>query len=190
MRGSHEPPMAADVRLGYPAQGEWRVEMALYVSLLTIVHTVLSFIAIGLGIGAVARLLGTGYSPRWTGYFFVTAAAVTLTGFIFPFTGVTPAFATGIVSTAILLAWMLARFRFRLAGAWRWVYALSIVASLYLMIFVTIAQAFHKIPFLRMLAPTQSEAPFAIAQAVALVLFVVIGASALRRFRPADAISA
>lgn len=164
--------------------------MSLYVSTLTFVHTVLSFIAIGLGIAATARLLGVGYAPRWTQYFFAAAAAVTLTGFIFPFNGVTPAFATGIVSTAILLAWLVARYSFRLAGIWRAVYALSVVASLYLLIFVTIAQAFQKIPFLSALAPTQSEAPFAITQVVALILFVVIGVSAVRRFRPANAASA
>jgi hypothetical protein len=153
-----------------------------YVSLLTIMHTVLSFIAIGLGIVATAHLFGGGHSSRWTKGFFFTAVAVTLTGFIFPFTGVTPAFATGIVSTVILLAWLLA-YRSHLAGSWRWIYALSIVASLYLLIFVTIAQAFQKIPFLLALAPTGSEPPFAIAQLIALVIFIAIAVGVVRRFR-------
>ncbi|MGE4250738.1 MAG: hypothetical protein AB7F09_15180 [Parvibaculaceae bacterium] len=164
--------------------------MSLYVSALTFVHTVLSFIAIGLGIVATARLLGADTAPRWTRYFFATAAAVTLTGFIFPFTGVTPAFATGIVSTVILIAWLVARYSFQLAGVWRSIYALSIVASLYLLIFVTIAQAFQKIPALSALAPTQSEAPFAVAQVIALVLFAALGVAAVRRFRPLSAATA
>lgn len=154
-----------------------------YVSLLTIVHTILSFIAIGLGIGATAGVFSGGHSSRWTKGFFFTAVAVTLTGFIFPFTGVTPAVATGIVSAVILLAWFIA-YRSHLVGSWRWIYALSIVASLYLLIFVTIAQAFQKIPFLQALAPTGSEAPFAIAQIIALIVFIVIGVGAVRRFRP------
>jgi len=158
-----------------------------YVSLLTIVHTILSFIAIGFGIIATVGLFGGDHSSRWTRGFFFTAVAVTLTGFIFPFTGVTPAFATGIVSTVILLAWLIA-YRSHLAGSWRWIYALAIVASLYLLIFVTIAQAFQKIPFLQAMAPTGSEAPFAIAQIVALVVFIVIGVGAVRRFRPAGAV--
>jgi hypothetical protein len=157
-----------------------------YVSLLTIVHTILSFIAIGLGIVATIGLFGGSHSSGWTRGFFFNALAVTLTGFIFPFTGVTPAFATGIVSTVILLAWLIA-YRAHLAGAWRWIYALGIVASLYLLIFVTIAQAFQKIPFLQALAPTGSEAPFAIAQIIALIVFIVIGVGAVRRFRPAGA---
>lgn len=46
-----------------------------YVSLLTIVHTILSFIAIGFGIGATAGLFSSGYATRWTEYFFVIAAS-------------------------------------------------------------------------------------------------------------------
>ena len=157
-----------------------------YVSLLTIVHTILSFISIGIGIVATVGLFGGSHSSRWTKGFFFTAVAVTLTGFIFPFTGVTPAFVTGIVSTVILLAWLIA-YRVHLAGSWRWIYALSIVASLYLLIFVTIAQAFQKVPFLQALAPTGSEAPFAISQIIALIVFIVIGVGAVRRFRPAGA---
>ena len=164
--------------------------MSLYLTALTFIHTVLSFIAIGLGIVATARLLGAGYASRWTRHFFMAAAAVTLSGFAFPFLGVTPAFATGIVSTVILAAWLLARYRFQLVGVWRPIYALSIVASLYLLIFVTIAQAFQKIPFLSALAPTQSEAPFVVSQVIALGLFAVIAVSAVRRFRLMDAASA
>lgn len=156
--------------------------MALYVWLLTIVHTVLSFIAIGFGIAATAGLFRGVHSTIWTKGFFATAAAVTLTGFIFPFTGVTPAFATGIVSIVILLAWLFAHRRARV-GAWRSIYAAGIVASLYLLIFVTIAQAFLKIPTLRALAPTGSEPPFAVVQIIALIIFIVIGVAALRRFR-------
>ena len=163
--------------------------MALYVWLLTIVHTILSFVAISFGIKATAGLFRSDHSTWWTRRFFETASAVTFTGFIFPFTGVTPAFAAGIVSTVILIAWFIA-FRSHLAGAWRSVYALGIVASLYLLIFVTIAQAFLKVPFLHALAPTGAEPPFAIAQIVALVIFIVIGALAARRFRPTAAVSA
>jgi len=154
--------------------------MSSYVWILTVVHTILSFIAIVIGIAATAGLFSGRHSTSWTRWFFLTAAAVTFTGFIFPFTGVTPAFATGIVSTAILAAWLVAHFR-HLAGAWRWIHALAIVASLYLLIFVTIAQAFLKIPYLRDLAPTGSEAPFAITQLIALAIFIVIGIGAFRR---------
>ncbi len=82
--------------------------MSSYVWILTVVHTLLSFVAIGFGIGATSGLFGGHHSTVWTRWFFFTAVAVTLTGFIFPFTGITPAFATGLVSTVILIAWLIA----------------------------------------------------------------------------------
>jgi hypothetical protein len=46
-----------------------------------------------------------------------------------------------------------------------------------------IAQTFQKVPTLKAIAPTQSEPPFAIAQLVILVLFVVFGVAAVIKFR-------
>jgi hypothetical protein len=45
-----------------------------------------------------------------------------------------------------------------------------------------IAQLFVKVPALKALAPTQSEAPFKVAQLVVLVLFVLVGIFAGKRF--------
>jgi hypothetical protein len=45
-------------------------------------------------------------------------------------------------------------------------------------VFVLVAQAFGKVPALKALAPTQSEPPFAVSQAVVLLAFVVIGIAA------------
>ena len=50
-----------------------------------------------------------------------------------------------------------------------------------------VVQSFLKVPFLTALAPTQSEPPFLIAQTVVLVLFIVAGIVAARRFHPAAA---
>jgi hypothetical protein len=58
------------------------------------------------------------------------------------------------------------------------------VLALYLNVFVGVVQAFQKLAFLKPLAPTQSEPPFVIAQAVVLVLFVALGIVAVRRFHP------
>jgi hypothetical protein len=51
-------------------------------------------------------------------------------------------------------------------------------------VFVGVAQAFMKLPFLQPLAPTQSEPPFVATQAVALLAFVALGAWAAIKFRP------
>jgi len=45
-----------------------------------------------------------------------------------------------------------------------------------------IVQSFQRVPVLNALAPTQTEAPFAIAQLAALVGFVVLGYVAARGF--------
>ncbi len=73
---------------------------------------------------------------------------------------------------------------FRLSGPWRWIYVVTAVFSLYLNVFVGVVQAFQKLAFLQPLAPTQSEPPFLIAQIAVLVIFIVLGFVAVRRFHP------
>jgi hypothetical protein len=51
-------------------------------------------------------------------------------------------------------------------------------------LFVAVVQAFQKVAVLQPLAPTQSEPPFQIAQGALLLLFVVAGIMAVRRFHP------
>lgn len=150
-------------------------------AILTLIHTALSFIALALGIPAINALLTNRPATRITRLFILTAWATTLTGYLFPFNGVTPAILTGIVAIAALSVVYLAQ-HFKLKGHWRWLYVTGMVANLYLLVFVTIAQAFLKIPALTALAPTGTEAPFAIAQLLNLALFGYIGYRAVRRF--------
>jgi hypothetical protein len=58
------------------------------------------------------------------------------------------------------------------------------VAALYLNVFVGVVQAFGKIGLLHKLAPKGNEPPFAVAQGLVLVLFVIIAVAAVRKFRP------
>ena len=58
------------------------------------------------------------------------------------------------------------------------------MVSQYLNVFVLVVQLFLKVPALHALAPTGSEPPFAIVQAIVLLLHVGIGFLALRRFHP------
>jgi hypothetical protein len=84
----------------------------------------------------------------------------------------------------VLAVTLLALYFFHLARAWRWIYVAGAALALYLNGFVGVVQAFQKVPFLRSLAPTQSEPPFIVAQTVVLVIFVVLGLLAVRRFHP------
>jgi hypothetical protein len=94
----------------------------------------------------------------------------------------------GIVACVILVVALFALYKERLAGAWRWIYVTTAIVSLYLNVFVLIAQSFMKVSALNALAPTQSEPPFAITQAATLVLFIVIGLIAVANFRPVTAV--
>jgi hypothetical protein len=150
----------------------------------TLFHVVLSLIGIAAGLVVLRGLIRNETLNSWTLVFLVTTAATTLTGFLFPFRGFTPAIGTGIVSTVALALTIPARYTFHLAGSWRWIYVVGAAFSLYLNCFVLVVQAFLKIPALNALAPQGNEPPFAIAQGIVLVLFVYAGYLSVRRFHP------
>jgi hypothetical protein len=151
----------------------------------TFIHVLLSLIGIASGLVVLYGLLTASRMNGWTALFLVTTLATTVTGFFFPFHGFTPAIGVGIVSTIVLIATIVARYAYHLAGSWRWIYAGGAVLSLYLNVFVLVVQSFQKIPALNVYAPTGSELPFAITQGIVLVAFVVLGLLSLRTFRPA-----
>ena len=151
---------------------------------LVAVHTLISLVAIVLGAVAVRGLSHPGASPYWTSGFLVLALATTATGFLLPYSGVTPAVATGIVATVVLAVVLIGRLAFGLRGRWRPAYAGGVVVSLYLLVFVGIAQAFQKIPPLHALAPTGTGPVFAASQLVVLGIFIALGISAVRGFKP------
>ena len=111
----------------------------------------------------------------WTATFLLTTILTSLTGFLFPFGPILPSHIVGAISLAVLAVAVVALYYYRLAGAWRWIYVTAAVLALYLNVFVGVVQAFLKVPALNALAPTQAEPPFAIAQGLVLILFIVLG---------------
>jgi hypothetical protein len=155
----------------------------------TAIHVLLSLVGIVSGLVVLAGLRTANPMNGWTLLFLATTLATSLTGFFFPFHGFTPAIGVGIISVIILTAAIIARYGFHLAGAWRWIYVVGAVAALYLNSFVLVAQSFLKIPALHTLAPTGSEPPFALAQGVVLVFYLVAGFLAFKGFHPAAPMS-
>jgi cell division protein FtsW (lipid II flippase) len=155
-----------------------------YLTAITLFHTGISLVAIGAGAVAIAGLFHGGAFRHWTNLFLITAVVTSVTGFFFPFNGVTPAQIVGVLALLILAVVLLAFYRFHVVRAWRWIYALGMVASLYLLVFVGVVQAFQKIGFIHGLAPTQSEPPFLIAQGATLLFFIVLGIVTAIRYRP------
>jgi hypothetical protein len=90
----------------------------------------------------------------------------------------------GIVASVILAVALFALYKEHLVGAWRWIYVVSVVVSLYLNVFVLVVQSFVKVSALNALAPTQTEPPFAVTQAAVLAVFILITLIAVIKFRP------
>jgi hypothetical protein len=150
----------------------------------TLIHVLLSLIALVAGVVVVIGLIGARRSEHWTALYLITAVLTNATGFGFASAHILPSHILGALSLVVLLLAILGFYVFRLAGAWRWIYAVGAVMALFFDVFVAIAQAFAKIPSLHVLAPTQSEPPFLIAELINLAIFVVLVILAARKFHP------
>lgn len=152
--------------------------------LLTVLHTLISFVAIISGLLVVKGLINSSGRQLWTLLFLCSTAATTLTGFFFPFHGFTPAFTLGVISIIPLTLAFGARYTYRLKGAWRGTYVITAVLSFYFNFFVLVVQSFQKIPSLNAYAPTQTEPPFQIAQLITLILFITAGVFSFKNYHP------
>jgi hypothetical protein len=162
--------------------------LGMSVGAFSLLHVIITLVAIGSGLIVVGGMFASHKLPGTTALFLFTTALTSVTGFLFPIHGFTPALGVGIVACIILAVALFALYKERLAGAWRWIYVLTAIVSLYLNVFVLVAQSFMKVSALNALAPTQSEPPFAITQVVVLVIFVLIGLIAVVKFRPVTAV--
>ena len=149
----------------------------------TLIHVVISLIGILSGFVVLFGMLAGKRFNGWTGVFLATTTATSVTGFFFPFHGLTPGIVVGIISLPVLAVAIFARYARNLAGAWRKTYVISAVLALYLNVFVLIVQSFLKIPALKEIAPTQNDPRFKLTQLVVLVAFMALGIFAAIRFR-------
>ena len=153
------------------------------------VHVIISLIGIVAGIIVMIGLLGSNRMPGLTAIFLLFTILTSATGFLIPpllSEKLLPSHIVGILSLVLLAIACVAVYGMKLSGAWRSVYVVTAMTSLYLNIFVLIIQAFLKVPALHALAPSvpPSEPPFAIIQGIVLVFFVIVIIGAVRRFRP------
>ena len=153
----------------------------------TIIHTLISLIAIFTGLIVVFGMIGGNRLDGWTKWFLITAVLTTATGFFFPFHGFTPAIGLGIISLPFLALTIFARYPKHLAAAWRWIYVIGAVICLYFNLFVLVVQSFEKVPALHAIAPTQTESPFKLTQLAVLIVSILLGIVAVARFRPESA---
>jgi len=159
-------------------------------STFTLIHVLLSLAGIGSGFIVVFGLLSRKRLNGWTAIFLSTTILTSVTGFLFPITHITPGIILGILSLIVLTPTLIARYLYHLHGAWRSTYVISAMIALYFNCFVAIVQSFEKVPALKALAPTQKEPPFAIAQLALLVVFVLLGVLAVKKFHIDEPIAA
>jgi len=159
--------------------------LGLSLSAFTLLHVVISLVAIASGFIVVFGMFGGKRMDGMTALFLATTVLTSVTGFLFPFTHLLPSHILGIMSLVLLAIAILARYPQHMNGGWRKAYVICAVLSLYFNVFVLVVQGFEKVPFLHALAPTQKEAPFAIAQLALLLLFIWLTIASVRRFRQA-----
>jgi hypothetical protein len=150
----------------------------------TLLHVVISVVAIGSGLIVMYGFLR---GKRWDGLtaiFLVTTVLTSVSGFGFPFEHLSPAHMIGIISLVVLVVAITARYAFHMAGAWRRIYVISSAIALYFNVFVLVVQSFLKQPALHALAPQGKEPPFLIAQVTVMVIFIVWTIFAVKKFHP------
>src|SRR5260370_164342 len=94
----------------------------------TLLHVVITLIAIGSGLIAVGGMFASHRLPGTSTLFLFTTVLTSVTGFLFPIHGFTPALGVGIVSCLILVIALFAYYGKRLMGAWRWIYVVTAIA--------------------------------------------------------------
>jgi hypothetical protein len=151
-------------------------------STFTLMHVLLSLAGVGSGFIVAFGLLTGKRLDGCTALFLTTTVATSVTGFFFPFDHLLPSHNVGIISLVVLAVAILACYAFHLAGAWRRIYVVTAMISLYLNVFVGVVQSFLKVPALKAMAPTQTEPPFLIAQTIVLLIFVVLTIVAAKKF--------
>jgi hypothetical protein len=153
--------------------------LGLSTGLYTGIHVVLSLIGILSGFLMLFTLIGRKKHTFWTPVFFVTNILTDVTGFLFPFKGITPGIILGVLSLVALLVAGVAVANRKLRG----LYVSAIATALFFNVFVLIVQSFEKIGFLKSIAPTQASPVFGITQLAALVLIILLAVTAWRRLR-------
>lgn len=158
--------------------------MLLNLQTFTLFHVLVSLAGIISGLVVAGGLAGGRRLGGWAGLFMVTTLATSVTGFGFPSDTLLPSHIVGAISLVVLAAVIVAHVK-DLAGPWRRVYASGVVTATYFNCFVLVVQLFRRVPDLGVLAPTQSEPPFAIAQLLVLASFIWLGVAANAGIRSA-----
>jgi|ERR1700722_7955232 hypothetical protein len=149
----------------------------------TFVHVVISLVGIFSGLFVVFGMIAGRRLDGMTALFLATTVLTSITGFMFPYHGFSPAIGVGILSLLLLAIALYARYSRHMVGSWRRTYVITALIALYLNVFVLVVQLFEKVASLHALAPKGSEPPFAITQGVVMGIFIALCVFAVKGFR-------
>lgn len=153
--------------------------------IMTFIYDLCDLVAIGTGATVLFGLLTGELLQKWAVVFLRFVLATSVIGLLFPFPhlllsqreeiSMLTVYASGVP----ILAWR----RFHLVGVWRPVFALSATLVLYLSVLGAISQAFSHVSLFNALVLRQFKSPIFITHVIVMLLFVVLGIVAARRFR-------
>lgn len=144
----------------------------------TLFHVALSLIGIAAGFLVLFGFLRNSLNRPLNLLFLSTTALTSITGFFFPFHGVTPAITLGIVSLVLFIPAILGYQK-------HWIKTYIVTASIlqFLNVLVLVVQSFQKIPPLHQFAPTGKEPIVGIVQLLALLFIVTLAVLGIRSHR-------
>ena len=152
--------------------------LGMSLALFTQVHVAISLIGIAAGFLVIFGMFASKKLPALTALFLIMTVLTSVTGFFFPFHGITPGIVVGVISLVVLavavLAWQ---------KKWATTYIVMATIAEFFNVLVLIVQSFQKIAPLHALAPKGTEPITNVAKVLALVLFVTLGWVAVRRGR-------
>ncbi|MBO9581519.1 MAG: hypothetical protein J7498_11560 [Sphingobium sp.] len=138
----------------------------------TVLHVIISLIAIAAGLIFYGALSTTGRWPGFVHGLFIDFTVLTsATGFFFPFKG-GPPFIFGVISIVLLATALVAQYAGALRGGWRRIHLGTALVAQWLNMVVLVVQSFQKVPTLKALAPTGAEPPVLAGQALMLLIIL------------------
>jgi len=147
-------------------------------STFTLIHVVISLIGIAAGLVVVWGFLAGKKLAGLNAIFLVMTIATSVTGFFFPFHGITPGIVVGVISLVVLAAAVVAWQK-----KWARTYIVTATVAEFFNVLVLIVQAFQKVPALHAIAPKGTEPITNAVKVLALILFAGMAWVGIRRGR-------
>lgn len=148
----------------------------------TLFHVALSLLGIATGFLVLFGFLRNTFNRTLNLVFLTTTALTSITGFFFPFHGVTPGIVVGAISLVLFIPAILAYQK-----EWMKTYIATASILQFFNVLVLVVQSFQKIAPLHQFAPTGKEPIVGMVQVTALLFIIALAVLGIRRLHVANA---